>query len=317
MLLSKLLHQRFDTIAEGAFENLEVVASIFLENQLVIIFRINVSGITQRLGEITLKRDESLDLNITDWASTAIIRSDDLEKEVLGLAEKYEEQNQALRKLNKQLEDLIQAKADHEHSLLVKFRELLNEKKAKIRVQQRLLMVGAKSEPQQDNLHAPTISTRAIPHESRVAKRKVNKAKPTVNASSDSDDNDDFETMATDKRLIEDEETRGSPETSNHDTTDADDDDLDAVTPPQRGLGRIGWSANRKSLEAHATSQVPVAELTGIESPPPRRDLPFSRKTLVGNHLAKSHSLDTPELVEGQVIAKDEEDEDVTSDDEL
>ena len=74
-------------------------------------------------------------------------RATDLEQEVQNLTSKYDEQEKLMQKLNQQLEDLIEAKKQHEDTLLGKFRELLNAKKLKIRDQQRLL-VGAKVDPQ-------------------------------------------------------------------------------------------------------------------------------------------------------------------------
>lgn len=46
---------------------------------------------------------------------------------------------ETITKLNTQLEDLVQAKNDHDDQLVAKFVQLLNEKKLKIRNQQRLL----------------------------------------------------------------------------------------------------------------------------------------------------------------------------------
>ena len=142
VLLSTLRGQRFSGQKAKSLEKLELVALI-AGDQLVIIFRKNISGITQRLGEISLTRDEDLEISTLDWTSTAIICSYTLEDEVQDLTSKYEQQAEMVKKLNQQLEDLIKAKAEHESSLLEKFRELLNAKKLKIRDQQRLL-AGAK-----------------------------------------------------------------------------------------------------------------------------------------------------------------------------
>ena len=45
----------------------------------------------------------------------------------------------AVRRLGEQLEELMLAKNQHEHELIANFARLLNEKKLKIRNQQRLL----------------------------------------------------------------------------------------------------------------------------------------------------------------------------------
>lgn len=122
---------------------LELRAAIIGE-QMTIIFRKNISGITQRLGEITLVKDEAQEVDAIAWASTAVLRCDDLEREVEGLKRKYEDQQRIIQDLQQQLEDLIEAKKMHETALLEKFRDLLNAKKLKIRDQQRIL---ARSQP--------------------------------------------------------------------------------------------------------------------------------------------------------------------------
>lgn len=123
----------------GREETLEVRAAITGE-QLAIIFRKNVSGITQRLGEITLEKDEAQEVDAIAWAATAVLRCDDLEIEAEELKQKYEDQRSTIQDLHQQLEDLIEAKKQHEIALLEKFRDLLNAKKLKIRDQQRLLV---------------------------------------------------------------------------------------------------------------------------------------------------------------------------------
>lgn len=126
-------------------ETLEVRAAIIGE-QMTIIFRKNISGITQRLGEITLLKDETQEIDAIAWASTAVLRCEGLEKEATELQQKYGDQQNIIRDLKQQLEDLVEAKKKHETALLEKFRDLLNAKKLKIRDQQRLL-IGSKSGP--------------------------------------------------------------------------------------------------------------------------------------------------------------------------
>lgn len=132
-----------------SLEKLEVTANINHET-LAIIFRKNISGITQRLGEISLKKDEDQEIDAISWAATAVTRSTDLEKEIKELSAKYEEQGRTIDKLNQQLENLIQAKIEHERSLLEKFQELLNAKKSKIRDLHRAL-ARVKVDPQNGN----------------------------------------------------------------------------------------------------------------------------------------------------------------------
>ena len=117
---------------------LEVVASVH-ENRLVVVLRKDIVGIHQRLGEISLVRDDDQEIDTIAWVATAVARADSLQKNVLDLQRKFQEQGETVEKLNNQLEELIKAKREHEEALLEKFRELLNTKKLKIRDQQRLL----------------------------------------------------------------------------------------------------------------------------------------------------------------------------------
>ena len=150
-LASVLLARHSDdkpSISESV-EKLELISSI-ADNQLTIIVRRNISGITQRLGEIALRlldEEEAGDrVELLDWVGIAVDRTTILKKEVKDLNTKYEEQGKTIQKLNKQLQELIKAKKEHETSLLEKFQQLLNAKKLKIRDQQRLL-AGAEVNP--------------------------------------------------------------------------------------------------------------------------------------------------------------------------
>ena len=147
ILRSILLRQPLveNSAATNSFEQLEVRANIAGE-QLAIIVRKNISGITQRLGEILLRKDESQEIDSISWTATAVMRSTTLEKQMEDLREKYDEQSRTVETLNQQLEDLIVAKLEHENALLKKFQDLLNAKKLKIRDQQRLL-ASAKVDP--------------------------------------------------------------------------------------------------------------------------------------------------------------------------
>lgn len=55
------------------------------------------------------------------------------------LTDRYREAEDTIAKLSQQLADLMEAKSQHENQLLANFAQLLNEKKLKIRNQQRLL----------------------------------------------------------------------------------------------------------------------------------------------------------------------------------
>lgn len=148
MLSSVLLAQAKDEhrSASKLGEKLELI-SLVAGDQMTLIVRRNVSGITQRLGEVILpvldEEEASERVELLDWVTVAVDRANLLENKVEDLSLKHDEQGKAIEKLNQQLEELIEAKREHEASLLEKFQELLNSKKLKIRDQQRIL-AGAK-----------------------------------------------------------------------------------------------------------------------------------------------------------------------------
>jgi len=73
------------------------------------------------------------------WTGIAAQAAAAARDEVAALKSKLDAQQEIVRKLNAQLQDLIKTKEENENAMLEKFKELLNEKKLKIRDQQRLL----------------------------------------------------------------------------------------------------------------------------------------------------------------------------------
>ena len=183
---STLLQCRIRGSEASCLEKVEVRANL-LGDQLSVTFRNNISGITQKLGEIVLEKDETEELDIVRWAGTAVERSNKLEEEVRDLTFRYDEQSKRAEKLNDQLETLIKAKAEHEESLLRSFRDLLNTKKLKIRDQQRLLAsaeIDLKSAAKLQNARS-TSKPRAAT-DSRAGKRKATDGHRDFESSEDS-----------------------------------------------------------------------------------------------------------------------------------
>ncbi|KAL9121125.1 MAG: hypothetical protein Q9187_002321 [Circinaria calcarea] len=209
LLRATLLQQRIEGAARVTLGSIEVVATID-EGQIIVAVRRNISGITQRLGEIVLKKDEDQEIDTITWVATAVARSQALEQEADDLRAMVKEQGELVRALNKQLEDLGRLKTDHENALLYKFRELLNAKKLKIRNQQRLLATAkvnqSKGSSPQSALHGS------------------NKRKPTSDPSRSTTDSEDaaFGDMKIDTRTPSpevDDANPGSPEKSDSEVT--------------------------------------------------------------------------------------------------
>lgn len=301
--------------AADGLKKLEATASIY-DDKLVIIFRNNISGITQRLGEISLKKDEDQEIDSISWAATAVTRSTDLEVEVKDLRGKYEEQGRMMERLNQQLESLIQAKIEHENSLLEKFRELLNAKKSKIRDLHRAL-AGVKVDPQNvvQSQSAEEILSPRSPAASRSTKRKAKGTRPTATASiSTSDEEESIDKMSVDEH--HEEAQVFTPERSDHSATeDEDDDDLDSAP-----------------LVSQPTKKEPVAPSDGVKAsanaparrptPPPRRELPFAApppQSAVDEDEKKTEPAPSASQASNNTsaTAHGDDDDDETSDDEL
>jgi hypothetical protein len=93
----------------------------------------------QRLAALALKCDESQEIELFDWAGEAASAASAAEDEKAGLAAHSQSQAATIKQLEQRLDELTEARTEHENMLIQKFQALLNSKKLKIRDQQRLL----------------------------------------------------------------------------------------------------------------------------------------------------------------------------------
>lgn len=93
----------------------------------------------QRLGVIVLRQDDEQAIGLFEWTGTAVAQADSLVRQVVDLQDRYRTAEDTIKRLNERLEDLTRDKSAHETELMTHFAQLLNEKKLKIRNQQRLL----------------------------------------------------------------------------------------------------------------------------------------------------------------------------------
>ena len=300
VLHSTLLQRRIHGSEESGLEKLEVLATL-AGDQLSLIIRNNISGITQKLGEVLFKKDESQELDILGWTGTAVERSSTVERELQDLTTNYVEQSKKMEELNNQLEDLIKAKLEHEDSLLQNFRELLNTKKLKIRDQQRLL-ASAKVDPKQAAKlqNARSISKPRAATASRTGKRKAKRS----HQASESSEESGFEGKDPKQKPESDlSEQMNTPEQSDQDVTgdeSADDPDSAPEAPELRD----------KSVATDGTKGA-VDEEMQLDTLPPTRDLPFGESG--GSKQAKRPVTEDNSIFTQEAGNEDEE----TDDDEL
>jgi len=181
--------------------------------------------------------------------------------------------------LTKQLDDLLEAKKEHEDLLLEKVALLLNEKKLKIRDQQRLLSTAKVDEEKLAAVQA----TRRPGGNTAPAKSSNKRKGPTP---VDDDESDDaFDKMEVDAEQVATESEQEDAETPDEDETE-DDDEEPPAPPPSKVRGRIG-GRNTKELDKEEASKPPRnsarTRATSTETKsgdedviPPPRQLPFS-----------------------------------------
>lgn len=271
--------------------DIEAAAHVAEEDSITVTIRRRVQGITQRLGTLSLKYDEDEDIQLFEWCSTSVAAREAAKADLTSATARAEELESAVTELKNQLEELILAKQSDESVMLEKFRDLLNEKKVKIREQQRILASGnagpapaapaaqVKVEAEDEEIAAS--SSRRAPKPSRPSKRKAAQAVEPEDDDAESDNA--AEKMDVDKNQAEDdseeEQTTDSDATGSEPDDDADDDE-----PPRSGKGQMP-SRKKPSPEAtRSRRQAPASAKTAgpskkaadpPQAPPPKRSLPF------------------------------------------
>lgn len=86
-----------------------------------------------------MKQDDEQSIELFDWAGITAANVHRLENQLLSLTGRCRIAEESIQKLSEQLDNLMRAKTQHENRLVANFVQLLNEKKLKIRNQQRLL----------------------------------------------------------------------------------------------------------------------------------------------------------------------------------
>jgi hypothetical protein len=332
-----LLQEHPDEPLPEELQGLKAVATVD-ESTAAITLRKNISGIVQRLGTIKLKEDDPEKLNLFDLAVTAAGEADGLRIQLRTLQNSARFHQEEVTKLNRQLDDLIQAKEEHEDDLLKKVAALLNAKKLKIRDQQRLL-AGAKIDPHAAEAvsAARDGSTSRTAGASRRGKRKANgvaepQPEPEGGGENEDDyqDGDDFERQETpppsDQDATEDEGTDGegldaAPAASQRSTRaaaskgKAGGGGADAAPAPSQRSTRASGS-KRKAAEA-TKGKANVGTTKDVRDdgpPPPKRELPFKTQTGGTSRFKEPEPAPAPASTIGN--AGGDEDDD-TTDDEL
>jgi hypothetical protein len=176
-----------------------------------------------------------------------------------------------VKELKAQLDELVTSKQDDETALLQKFRDLLNEKKVKIREQQKVIAAGSFSNSQPASQGASqTLDPQPsrTPAPSRPRKRKTQ----AVASSSNEPENDE---MDVDKIKLEpeDSEPENTPEDTADDTASGDSGEDETGDEDDEGGNGSATGSDDNSRPAPKAPQKKA-----VEQPPPPRSLPFTKK---------------------------------------
>ncbi|ROT43533.1 hypothetical protein SODALDRAFT_41511 [Sodiomyces alkalinus F11] len=278
-ILSGILHQE-------PTEGMEAVASVESESSIVITFRKQVRGVTQRLGTLELKHAPDEEIELFDWCGIAADAITQAKKALASAAAKTAELEKAGAELHRQLGELIQAKNADEAAMLERFRDLLNEKKVKIREQLRLLadatvVPNVLAQSQQSNSMKSESGKGHLAQRSRPTKRKVPAHEEAAEEDDESEGFDKMDVDSTtrtsapeasdDQRETTDAETEAETETASEGMDEDEDEDDKRAPQPQRATSSKQSASVRQSQESKPSPQKE-------NTPPPRRDLPFMKK---------------------------------------
>ncbi|KAI0205642.1 hypothetical protein F4808DRAFT_239877 [Astrocystis sublimbata] len=285
--------------------DIEIRADVQSDGTLVTLsFRKNIQGITQRLGSIKLDEVDK-EISPFHWCISAIASRNKVTDDLATATSKIESLEHTIKELKSQLDDFITTKDEDETQMLEKFRDLLNEKKLKIRQQHRLL-AAAKVDPKKlANIAGG--DDEDVHHDaepSRSRKRKV-QVKEEEGAESD----DGFEQMDIDKpdgdgnagdsaeielgsdvedqqqTTDDDDATASDPDTDDEPSTTARAKEKKATSPGQLTKPKAPASrqtagpsrSTRAASQKQATGAAASNSEGGDKVPPPPRQLPFMK----------------------------------------
>lgn len=302
-----------------ATKDLEIVAEISGSDpnqKLTIVLRKRIEQITQRVGSLELKQNDDEEVQLFDWTGLAVKVGREQTVEVADLTAKLAAAQEIIKKLEKNLEDLVKVKAEQEDAMFSQFAALLNEKKLKIRNQQRIISSANIDKSTLEGLERAAEGASHKATGSRKGKRKA------TEPAADSESSDGFDTMdageprnrgdfqadtESDRESTPDPETasensereldepphdspiKTGPTRSNARTLKRQISQPPSLSPPaasqlsQRSTRRSGTKEASASQTAATQSGQRTTRKDGKEadsgaSPPPKRDLPFTRR---------------------------------------
>lgn len=209
----------------------------------------------QRLGAITLTHDGGEAIELFEWCATSVDAVTQAKAAASASDAWVQDLQTSVGELKSQLDELVAAKQEDEVVLLQKFRDLLNEKKVKIREQQKIITdLSANDAPREEVDEVGEVDeVQAVKRGRKAPKRKAQ----AVENESPEEDVD----MTAEKGESEDEDAESTTEATASVANDEDEDeDMD--------MDRTAGEAAREPLPPQKKQ----------DAPPPPRALPFQKK---------------------------------------
>jgi len=264
---------------------------------VTITLRNRIEKITQRLGAVDLFQDDDAEIQLFDWCGSAIDQKLMLEAEQSDLRSKYESAQATIASLDAKLEELLKAKADHEEELISKFVLLLNEKKLKIRNQQRLLSTAKVDQKKAQQMQKTLVGSGRRAESSRAGKRRAD-AQTDQGEEPQNDSSDAFEKMDVDQQrgiLAESQEANSERQTTPETGTETESDGAPESAPKASPAPDFSKSqrakASKKAIRSPPKpSRTRQTSKKSASPPPPVRALPFAKKDSV-----KAKQISAPE----------------------
>ncbi|KAL5390351.1 hypothetical protein DPSP01_001921 [Paraphaeosphaeria sporulosa] len=266
-------------------ENVRMVYALKGDN-IEITIQQDVTGIKMNLGEILLPRDDEFEFNPFEWAQASALAHKQTLKELADSKTQAHGEQVMIAKLNAQLDDFIKTKNETENAMLQQFMELLNEKKRKIRDQNRLLATAKVDKDTATTVQATREETKPRkPAASRTSKRKAKAPEPEPEPEpeqlSDEDQMEVDQAKAEEQDDDSDEGGAATPDRASETETEDEGEggfSSKAPAPSTRATRAKPAQAPRSSSVTVGSSQMSTpAPNEDVGPPPPRRELPFGR----------------------------------------
>ncbi|KAL2890220.1 hypothetical protein HOO65_020762 [Ceratocystis lukuohia] len=132
-----------DVFTQEPVKDVQVFAQVNSESSIHLIIRRSIQGYSSRLGTIVLAHSPDQELELMEWCSKASQASASTKEALASRRHQIAELEKTIGHLKNQLSELMDARTHDEGVLLRKFRDLLNEKKLKIRQQQLIIAESA------------------------------------------------------------------------------------------------------------------------------------------------------------------------------